>query len=161
MLGHLLTVIWRYLNVSLLLICHLCFFYFPGCSDDQNFVTKTIGQSATLTCTHQRSQDVETLFWIKLVAGNLPDILGKASSFDEKNVKEISHMILKQEPGRFVLNITETRLTDTAFYYCLKSRRFNITFLKGVFLRVEGKYIKNKGCKFINTMMIMLICNRV
>ncbi|XP_041800551.1 signal-regulatory protein beta-2-like [Chelmon rostratus] len=108
------------------------------CSDDQNFVTKTIGQSATLTCTHQRSQDVETLFWIKLVAGNLPDILGKASSFDEKNVKEISHMILKQEPGRFVLNITETRLTDTAFYYCLKSRRFSITFLKGVFLRVEG-----------------------
>ncbi|XP_076595886.1 signal-regulatory protein beta-2-like [Chaetodon auriga] len=112
------------------------------CTDDQNFVTKTVGvgQSVTLSCTHQRSGDTETLFWIKLVPGKLPEIIGRAASFDYDFVNEIPHITFTKEPGRFNLSITETKLSDTAFYYCLKSllQRYKIMFLKGAFLRVEG-----------------------
>ncbi|XP_076595885.1 signal-regulatory protein beta-2-like [Chaetodon auriga] len=110
------------------------------CTDDQNFVTKTVGvgQSVTLSCTHQRSGDIETLFWIKLVPGKLPEILGRATSFDYDFVNEIPHITFTREPGRFDLSITETKLSDTAFYYCLKSEQYKIMFLKGAFLRVEG-----------------------
>ncbi|XP_076595883.1 signal-regulatory protein beta-2-like [Chaetodon auriga] len=110
------------------------------CTDDQNFVTKTVGvgQSVTLSCTHQRSGDIETLFWIKLVPGKLPEILGRAASFDYDFVNDIPHITFTKEPGRFVLNITETKLSDTAFYYCLKSEQYKIMFLKGAFLKVEG-----------------------
>ncbi|XP_076595882.1 signal-regulatory protein beta-2-like [Chaetodon auriga] len=110
------------------------------CTDGQNFVTKTVGvgQSVTLSCTHQRSGDIETLFWIKLVPGKLPEILGRAASFDYDFVNEIPHITFTREPGRFDLSITETKLSDTAFYYCLKSEQYKIMFLKGAFLRVEG-----------------------
>ncbi|XP_070818317.1 signal-regulatory protein beta-2-like [Chaetodon trifascialis] len=112
------------------------------CTDHQNFVTKTVGvgQSVTLSCTHQRSGDIETRFWIKLVPGKLPEILGRALSFDYDNVNEIPHITFTREPERFILSITETKLSDTAFYYCLKSnsQRYKIAFLKGAFLRVEG-----------------------
>ncbi|XP_076595887.1 uncharacterized protein LOC143326223 [Chaetodon auriga] len=110
------------------------------CTDGQNFVTKTVGvgQSVTLSCTHQRSGGTETLFWIKLVPGKLPEILGRATSFDYDFVNEIPHITFTKEPGRFVLSITETKLSDTAFYYCLKSEQYKIMFLKGAFLRVEG-----------------------
>ncbi|XP_047441777.1 uncharacterized protein LOC125008534 [Mugil cephalus] len=43
----------------------------------------------------------------------------------------------KQEPGIFVLRITRTKQSDTAFYYCLKSQNYNISFLTGIFLRVK------------------------
>ncbi|XP_070818314.1 signal-regulatory protein beta-2-like [Chaetodon trifascialis] len=112
------------------------------CTDHQNFVTKTVGvgQSVTLSCTHQRSGDIATLFWIKLVPGKLPEILGRALSFDYDDVNEIPHITFTQEPGRFILSVTETKLSDTAFYYCLKSnsQRYKIAFSKGAFLRVEG-----------------------
>ncbi|XP_076595880.1 uncharacterized protein LOC143326217 [Chaetodon auriga] len=110
------------------------------CTDNQNFVTKTVGvgQSVTLSCTHQRSGDTETLFWIKLVPGKLPEILGRAASFNHDFVNEIPHITFTKEPERFNLSITETKLSDTAVYYCLKSQQYKIMFLKGAFLRVEG-----------------------
>ncbi|XP_061582054.1 uncharacterized protein LOC133447398 [Cololabis saira] len=42
------------------------------------------------------------------------------------------------ESERFVLHITKTKQSDTAFYYCFRSKWFNITFFKGTFLRIEG-----------------------
>ncbi|XP_070769869.1 signal-regulatory protein beta-2-like [Enoplosus armatus] len=110
------------------------------CTNDQNFETKTVavGQNVTLTCTRQTSGNVGSLFWIKVVAGNLPEILGRAFNFDYDDVNGISRITSKQEPGRFVLHITKSKLSDTAFYYCLKSRSYKITFLKGTFLRIKG-----------------------
>ncbi len=127
-----------------MLITVLYFIYFSGCRDDHLFETKTVGvgQNVTLTCTHQTSGDIEAVFWIKIVAGKLPEVLGRAFSFDYDNVYGISRITSKKEPGKFVLHITKTKLRDTAFYYCLKSQRFNITFLKGTFLRLQGKYSK-------------------
>ncbi|XP_045887277.1 uncharacterized protein LOC123958104 [Micropterus dolomieu] len=109
------------------------------CTDDQSFDTKTVGvgQNVTLICTLQTSRDIETFFWVKVVAGILPEVLGRAFSFND-DVTGISGITLKKEPGRFFLHITKTKLRDMAFYYCLKSHRFNITFLKGTFLRIKG-----------------------
>uniref|UniRef100_A0A3Q3N3J2 Uncharacterized LOC113144724 n=1 Tax=Mastacembelus armatus TaxID=205130 RepID=A0A3Q3N3J2_9TELE len=114
--------------------------YFSGCTYDHNFVIKTaaVGENVVLTCTRQPSEAVATLYWIKFVAGNVPEILGKTFNFDHDEENRISHITTKQEPEKFVLHITDTKLSDTAFYYCLKTRSRNITFVKGIFLRITG-----------------------
>ncbi|XP_026214212.1 signal-regulatory protein beta-2-like [Anabas testudineus] len=109
------------------------------CTDNQTFATKivVVGENVTLTCTYQITTDIETYFWIKLAVGNLPEVLAKANSFDYNGWNVISRITTKQEPGSFFLNIPKTKLSDTGFYYCLKSHRFNITFLKGTFLIIK------------------------
>uniref|UniRef100_A0A3Q1ET71 Ig-like domain-containing protein n=1 Tax=Acanthochromis polyacanthus TaxID=80966 RepID=A0A3Q1ET71_9TELE len=97
-------------------------------SYEQNFVTKTVrvGEDVTLTCSRNKSGKVSYLFWIRLVSGNMPEILGKTYSFDYDDKEVISRIKTKQEPGRFVLHITKTEQSDTAFYYCLISHKANI-----------------------------------
>lgn len=114
--------------------------YFSGCMDDQSFVTKNVhlGEDVTLTCS-RRSNLSGLLFWIRVVAGNLPEVLGATYTFDQGTVNETPRITTKQEAGTFVLHIIQTQLNDTAFYYCeevieLKTTKWNITFL-----RVKGK----------------------
>lgn len=97
-----------------------------------------VGEDVILTCTYNITKGIETYYWIKL-GGNVPEILGRATSYDYDDGKVIPRITTKQEPGRFFLNITKTKLSDTGFYYCLKSRCYSITFLKGIFLTVKGK----------------------
>nr|XP_046261692.1 signal-regulatory protein beta-2-like [Scatophagus argus] len=132
---------WKEQKMSYILFYILLMLRVGRCAAQQNFVRKTVavGQSVTLTCARQTSERVGTLFWIKLVAGKLPEILGKVFSFDyDDGVKEISRIFSKQEPNRFDLHITKAMLSDTAFYYCLKVKRLNITFVKGAFLNIKG-----------------------
>ncbi|XP_033182083.1 signal-regulatory protein beta-2-like [Anabas testudineus] len=109
------------------------------CTDtDHIFDTKTVdvGDDVTLKCTRQISQ--EYLFWIRLVSGTFPEILGKTLSSDYGGVDVTRHITAKQEPGEYVLNINKAQLTDTAVYYCVKVTILNMSFLKGTFLRVKG-----------------------
>ncbi|XP_044060977.1 uncharacterized protein LOC122880189 [Siniperca chuatsi] len=111
------------------------------CTDDQNFEAKTVGvgENVTLTCTRQRTWHLTYLFWIRLVSGTFPEILGGTLSYDFEGVDETNHITAKQEPGTFVLHITKTQLSDTAVYICIKVQNRNMTFLKGIFLRIKGQ----------------------
>uniref|UniRef100_A0A3P9ATP9 Ig-like domain-containing protein n=1 Tax=Maylandia zebra TaxID=106582 RepID=A0A3P9ATP9_9CICH len=104
--------------------------------DDQSFVTKNVhlGEDVTLTCS-RRSNLSGLLFWMRVVAGNLPEVLGAAYTFDQGTVNKTPRITTKQETGTFVLHIIQTQLNDTAFYYCeevieLKTTKWNITFLR-------------------------------
>ncbi|XP_072251379.1 signal-regulatory protein beta-2-like [Leuresthes tenuis] len=110
------------------------------CTFDENFVTKTVGvgENATLSCNRNKSRGSATLFWIRTVTGTMPEILGKGFNFDYDHVNRIGRFTTKQEPGTLVLQITKTKLSDTAFYYCLKSQQRDITFYKGIFLQIKG-----------------------
>ncbi|XP_067454424.1 signal-regulatory protein beta-2-like [Thunnus thynnus] len=111
------------------------------CADDQIFVTKTVdvGDDVTLTCTRQTSESgATTLFWIRLVAGNVPEFLGGTYAFDYVGVNKITHITTKQEPGKFVLDINKAKLSDAGLYYCIKVDILNMTLLKGTFLRIKG-----------------------
>ncbi|KAG7999756.1 hypothetical protein GBF38_000429, partial [Nibea albiflora] len=111
------------------------------CSDDLIFDMKTVGvgEEVNLTCTRQKSMLIpETLFWIRLVSGNMPQILGGTFHFDYKGFNKTLHMTTKQEPGTFLLQIHETKLSDAGLYYCIKINRLEMTFLKGTFLRIKG-----------------------
>lgn len=112
-----------------------------GCRDDQNFLTETVhvGEDVNLTCNCQ-SKPEGTLFWIRLVAGNLPEVLGATYTFDNAHINKTPRITAKQEPGTFVLHITKTELSDTAFYYCEKHVELQTTFLNITFLRVKGKW---------------------
>ncbi|XP_076595888.1 signal-regulatory protein beta-2-like [Chaetodon auriga] len=109
-------------------------------TDDQIFETKTVdsGQDVTLTCERQTSWASSQLFWIRLVSGNLPEILGGTFTFDDDGVNKNGHITAKQEPGTFILHIRETKLSDTGVYYCLKANQAIMTLLKGTFLRIKG-----------------------
>ena len=61
-------------------------------------------------------------------------------AYDLEDYVETRRITAKQEPGKFVLHILETQLGDTAIYYCVKVSKFKMTFLKGTFLRIKGKY---------------------
>ncbi|XP_044061706.1 uncharacterized protein LOC122880526 isoform X2 [Siniperca chuatsi] len=108
------------------------------CTDDQNLVTVTVGQDVTLTCARQTSLYQETLFWIRLVSGNLPEVLGTTFNFDYDDVKKTPRFTAKQEPGSFLLNISTTKLSDTGVYYCIKVNQLDMKFVKGTFLRIKG-----------------------
>ncbi|XP_019113987.2 uncharacterized protein LOC109138415 [Larimichthys crocea] len=111
------------------------------CSDDMNFDMKTVGvgDDVNLTCARQTSKLItETLFWIRLVSGNMPEFLGGTHSFDYEDVNKTPRMTTKQEPGTFLLQIHETKLSDTGHYYCIKINQLKMTFLNATFLRIKG-----------------------
>ncbi|XP_063338794.1 tyrosine-protein phosphatase non-receptor type substrate 1-like [Pelmatolapia mariae] len=111
-----------------------------GCTNDHNFVTKTVdvGQTVTLSCIRQSTLlHQETLFWIRL-SGNQFEFLGGTFTFDYEDVNNTSHITVKQEPGTFIMQISKTKLSDTGLYYCIKVRQLAMTFLEGTFLTIKG-----------------------
>uniref|UniRef100_UPI0037E8DB61 uncharacterized protein n=1 Tax=Semicossyphus pulcher TaxID=241346 RepID=UPI0037E8DB61 len=111
-----------------------------GCTDDQTFETRTVGAGGDvkLTCPRDTSWLKTQLFWIRLVSGALPDFLGGTFNFDYKEVNEPTRITAKQEPGTFVLIISQTQLSDSGLYFCVKQTQVNMTLLKGTFLTVKG-----------------------
>uniref|UniRef100_A0A4W6F945 Ig-like domain-containing protein n=1 Tax=Lates calcarifer TaxID=8187 RepID=A0A4W6F945_LATCA len=110
------------------------------CGNDHIFETKTVdvGDDVTLTCPRKTTWLASDLFWIRLVPGTFPEALGGMIAYNFDRVKKTNHMTAKQEPGLFVLHFSKTRLSDTAVYYCIKVEQRNMTFLKGIFLRIKG-----------------------
>lgn len=92
----------------------------------------------TLTCPRQRTWRSQ-LFWIRLVSGTFPEGLGGTLALDYERVEKTRHITAKQEPGTFALHISETQISDTAVYYCIKVTQLKMTFLKGIFLQIRGK----------------------
>ncbi|XP_077388988.1 uncharacterized protein LOC144026277 [Festucalex cinctus] len=83
-------------------------------------------------------------FWIRLASGTFPEFLGQTTSFDltgsQLGTSNSGRRITaRQEPGKFVLQISQVRKSDMAVYYCLKSEVWvhDMTFLRGVFLQVK------------------------
>nr|XP_046261712.1 uncharacterized protein LOC124067950 isoform X5 [Scatophagus argus] len=117
----------------MLIIFHLLLMFRVGrFTDDVILETKTVGvgDNVKLTCTHE---NLGNLFWIRLVSGNLPEVLGKSFSFENVG----SRIRTSEEPRTFVLRIKSVELSDAALYYCLKIRQ-KLSFLKGAHLSVEG-----------------------
>ncbi|XP_047441780.1 signal-regulatory protein beta-2-like, partial [Mugil cephalus] len=113
------------------------------CTDDLTFATETVdvGGDVNLTCPRPETLDEykSTLYWIRLVSGNWPEFLGGTYGFKfDDGVNKTPHIRAKQEPGAFVLHISQTRLSDTGVYYCIKVKSLHMTFLNGTFLRIKG-----------------------
>lgn len=102
----------------------------------------------TLTCDCQKSWRQTYLYWIRLVSGTFPEVLGGTLAYDLEDYVETHHITAKLEPGKLILHILETQLSDTAIYYCIKVSKFKMTFLKGTFLRIKGKYSKINSTVF-------------
>ncbi|XP_051810421.1 uncharacterized protein LOC127535764 [Acanthochromis polyacanthus] len=124
----------------LALFCFLLMLRMGHSIDDHNFVTETVGvgQNVTLTCTRQRSSHKETLYWIRLVSGKYPEFMGGTHTFDYDGVNKTPYITTKQGPGAFILQIHETQLSDSGFYYCIKVNQLNMEFVNTTFLRIKG-----------------------
>ncbi|XP_028272763.1 signal-regulatory protein beta-2-like [Parambassis ranga] len=111
------------------------------CTYGLHFEAKTvdIGQNVTLACSRPPSKQGTSLYWIRLISGSWPEVLGETYDFDYDGVNETPHMTTKQEPGTFILKIKKAELTDTGVYYCMKvnSVQLNMEFVTGSFLRVK------------------------
>ncbi|XP_078809633.1 uncharacterized protein LOC101169767 isoform X1 [Oryzias latipes] len=109
-----------------------------GCCADEGFETKTVdsGEDVTLLCNNSRL-NFGFFFWMKSVPGQMPEIVGKRfGKSDEFN--KIHHFTTKEEDGRFFLQISEAKPSDSAFYYCFTFKNYKITFMKAVLLRIKG-----------------------
>lgn len=104
------------------------------CSEEQIFETKTahVGANIKLTCPRRSTG---TLFWIKLVSGNFPKIFGR--SFSSQRVDQ--RIRTATEDGIFDLYISEVQDSDTGVYFCVRTLSRDLIFLRGTFLKVEGK----------------------
>uniref|UniRef100_A0A8C3A8J6 Ig-like domain-containing protein n=1 Tax=Cyclopterus lumpus TaxID=8103 RepID=A0A8C3A8J6_CYCLU len=124
----------------------VCFWITVVHINDQILETKTVGvgQNVTLTCARDTSLIRETWFWIRIVSGNLPEFLGGTFHFDYDDSDEPLRIKTKQEPGTFLLHIHEAKLSDAGLYSCIKVNQLNLTFLKGTFLSIGGKYLNIK-----------------
>ncbi|XP_023253904.1 uncharacterized protein LOC111648286 [Seriola lalandi dorsalis] len=118
----------------------LCAVLFLRSIDDQIFESKTVGvgDDVKLTCIRQTSDYDISLFWIRLVSGKFPEILGGTFTFDYDGVNETPRITAKQEPGTFILYISEAELSDTGVYYCMTVQRTDMKFVTGTYLRIKG-----------------------
>uniref|UniRef100_A0A8C7X0M6 Ig-like domain-containing protein n=1 Tax=Oryzias sinensis TaxID=183150 RepID=A0A8C7X0M6_9TELE len=78
-------------------------------------------------------------FWIKLVPGKMPEILGKGFS-NGAGEKKIGHFTTKEEEGKFFLHTAKAKPSDSAFYYCLSLDGTDITIIRAVFLEIKGPH---------------------
>lgn len=119
-----------------------CFICFSECKDAASLDTKTVrlGENVTLSCIRDKTWNQKSLFWIRLADGKFPEVLGAAFAFDSDTVVSTPGFTVKQEPGSFVLHITETEMRDSGVYCCLKPDTLNLTVLNATLLRIEGKY---------------------
>ncbi|XP_035506264.2 uncharacterized protein LOC118319760 isoform X1 [Scophthalmus maximus] len=110
------------------------------CTSDRIFETRTagVGHDVDLTCSRQESVYSANLFWIRLVSGNFPEVLGVTPTFNYTDVSETPHFTVKQEPGIFLLRIKKTERSHTGVYYCIRVEQLVMIFLKGTFLRIKG-----------------------
>uniref|UniRef100_A0A3Q3FTA6 Ig-like domain-containing protein n=1 Tax=Labrus bergylta TaxID=56723 RepID=A0A3Q3FTA6_9LABR len=106
---------------------------------DENFETKTVGvgDDVTLTCPRDASWYSTQLFWLRLVSGDLPEVLGGTFSFEYDDVHKTPRITAKQKPGTFVMIIDKAKVGDTGLYFCVKQERINMTVLKGTFLQIK------------------------
>uniref|UniRef100_A0A665WE47 Ig-like domain-containing protein n=1 Tax=Echeneis naucrates TaxID=173247 RepID=A0A665WE47_ECHNA len=116
---------------------------FQGCflcldRKDSDYISTVVAQRDTSVMTDQSDcSHITTLFWIRLVSGNFPEILGGTFSFDYDGVNESPRFTAKQEPGTFLLHINKIESSDTGMYYCIDTEKLDLKFLKGTFLRVK------------------------
>ncbi|XP_062414549.1 signal-regulatory protein beta-2-like [Pungitius pungitius] len=108
------------------------------CTDDLIFETKTVGQSVTLTCARNDSLNRGTLFWMRLVSGNVPEFFKGTFAFDYDGDNTNRHITTKQEPGTFLLHIHQATQSDTGVYCCLEINTLYVKLKKWTFLRIKG-----------------------
>uniref|UniRef100_A0A3P9I3F8 Ig-like domain-containing protein n=1 Tax=Oryzias latipes TaxID=8090 RepID=A0A3P9I3F8_ORYLA len=111
-----------------------------GCCTDEGFEIKTVnaGEDVTLSC-YNKSLNFAIFFWIKLVPGKMPEILGKGFS-NGAGEKKIGHFTTKEKEGKFILHTAKAKPSDSAFYYCLSLDGTDITFIRAVFLEMKGPH---------------------
>lgn len=100
-----------------------------GCKDYPFIETKhvDVGDHVKMTCPRRDAGDI---FWMRTDSGNLPEI------FEEtKNL--YPHIKVKKDPGILLLQITEARLNDSGFYFCLRKYQDNLTYLNLTSLTVK------------------------
>ncbi|XP_065815142.1 uncharacterized protein [Labrus bergylta] len=111
-----------------------------GCTIYENFETKTVGvgDDVTLTCPRNASWYSTQLFWLRLVSGDLPEVLGGTFSFEYDDVHKTPRITAKQKSGTFVMIIDKAKVGDTGLYFCVKQEGIKMTVLKGTFLQIKG-----------------------
>lgn len=117
-------------------------YFFSGCKVAQRSETINVlsGESVVLRC----SWDYKgSLFWIRLIPGKLPEVLGKA--FGPKPTDQ--RIKITEESQAAFLRIARTTTSDTGYYYCMKYTHV-VFFSKEIHLSVNGKL--NENTIFLN-----------
>uniref|UniRef100_A0A665WCF5 Ig-like domain-containing protein n=1 Tax=Echeneis naucrates TaxID=173247 RepID=A0A665WCF5_ECHNA len=105
-------------RVALTLLPPPSYVFFKGSHLQQNdriFETKTagVGEDVQLTCPRHISDYNANFFWIRLVSGNMPELLGRTYLFHYDGTKKTPRITAKEEPETFPLKISKADQSDT------------------------------------------------
>uniref|UniRef100_A0A3Q3E321 Uncharacterized LOC109992821 n=1 Tax=Labrus bergylta TaxID=56723 RepID=A0A3Q3E321_9LABR len=109
---------------------------------ESGLISVNVGEEVTLSCFYEG--DIATkYFWYKQTLGQKPELISMSYKY-ETNVnfhgefQNNSRFTLENTNGRNHLRITDVRITDSATYYCARSRSYEIEFMEGTTLSVKG-----------------------
>uniref|UniRef100_A0A665WEL6 Ig-like domain-containing protein n=1 Tax=Echeneis naucrates TaxID=173247 RepID=A0A665WEL6_ECHNA len=100
--------------------------------------TAGVGEDVQLTCPRHISDYNANFFWIRLVSGNMPELLGRTYLFHYDGTKKTPRITAKEEPETFPLKISKADQSDTGLYYCVKVVQLDLEVIKGTFLKIKG-----------------------
>ncbi|XP_075868427.1 uncharacterized protein LOC142877810 isoform X2 [Nelusetta ayraudi] len=120
--------------------CLILMFALGCCIDDQMSETMTadVGDVVTLRCPRDPTDYQSILYWMRFLSGQLPEFFRAAIMYKDDPVSTHGHITVKSSPGTFIIQINETTQKDGGVYLCLKMKFKTLTFLKVIYLRVQG-----------------------
>ncbi|XP_067117257.1 signal-regulatory protein beta-2-like [Osmerus mordax] len=108
----------------------------------------SVGDSVTLTCSHNLSGLTVVLSWYKQTLGHKPQLI--SSSFKYINLNGTFYNEFKDNPrfsvhiasNKLHLRMSDVQLSDSATYYCSSSSSNQMDFAEEAILNVKGSGIK-------------------
>ncbi|XP_070785755.1 uncharacterized protein [Enoplosus armatus] len=110
---------------------------------ESGFVSVNVGESVTLPCFYDSDTVAAMFYWYKQTLGEKPRLM---SSFfkHEKNgtftdeFENNPRFTLETKIGRNHLTISDSRISDSATYYCIVCYAYKFEFAEGIIVSVKG-----------------------
>ncbi|XP_047194882.1 uncharacterized protein LOC118102463 isoform X2 [Hippoglossus stenolepis] len=108
---------------------------------DSGFISADVGDNLTFQCFYEG--DDNRMYWYKQTPGQKPRIISMMYKFSKdfpllNEFKDNRRFTVETNDVVSHLNISDLQLSDSATYYCSKSRSFVFEFMEGVTVSVKG-----------------------
>ncbi|XP_053271647.1 uncharacterized protein LOC128429838 isoform X1 [Pleuronectes platessa] len=108
---------------------------------DSGFISADVGDNLTFQCLYER--DDINIYWYKQTLGQKPRIISMTYKYSKdfpllNEFKDNQRFTVESNDLVSHLNISDLQLSDSATYYCSKSRSYVFEFTEGVTVSVKG-----------------------
>ncbi|XP_037537414.1 uncharacterized protein LOC119414390 [Nematolebias whitei] len=111
-------------------------------SSSLHFESVKVGQNVTLKCFYQDNHGM-ILYWYKTTLGQKPQKVSEILKHSRNGslndeFRNDPRFDLEYGSGKHHLKISDVKLSDSATYYCVSGKSFELDFLEGAVVHVKG-----------------------